>query len=144
MDEKPVSEAKTSKGRLLHSLTMPVRWGDMDALGHVNNILYLQYFEQSRIAWSESLGYSLAQRSEGMILLKSSITYHKPVAYPANIDIRLYAGRLGRTSFTLINELRVEGKGEELWTEGEFVIVWFNYRAGKAVPIPAKLRDILT
>jgi acyl-CoA thioester hydrolase len=143
MDEKPGSETKSSKGKLLHSLAMPVRWGDMDALGHVNNILYLQYFEQSRIAWSESLGYGLDQRSEGMILLKSSITYLKPVTYPANIEIRLYAGRLGRTSFALVNELRVEGKGDELWTEGEFLIVWFDYRAGKAAPIPTKLRVVL-
>ena len=37
--------------KLVHTLQMPIRWGDMDAMGHVNNTLYFRYLETARIAW---------------------------------------------------------------------------------------------
>ena len=122
---------------------MPVRWGDMDALGHVNNIVYLQYFEQSRIEWAESLGRALDQKGESMILLKSSVTYLKPLVYPAALVIRLYAGPVGGSSFTLYNDLFVKGEEATPVAEAEFVIVWFDYRTGKSAKVPQALRALL-
>lgn len=137
------TKSSTPKGALLHDLTMPVRWGDMDAMGHVNNILYLQYFEQCRVEWKDKLGYHLDPAKEGMIVKKASATYYKSVTYPALVNVRMHAGPVGRTSFTQLYELRVAGQGDELWTEGEFLIVWFDYGTGKPAPIPAELRKVL-
>jgi acyl-CoA thioester hydrolase len=122
---------------------MPVRWGDMDALGHVNNIVYLQYFEQSRIEWAESLGRALDQKGESMILLKSIVTYLKPLVYPAELAVRLYAGAVGGSSFTLYNDLFVKGEEVTPVAEGEFVIVWFDYRINKSAKVPQALRALL-
>ena len=129
--------------RLLHSLRLQVRWGDMDALGHVNNAEYLRYFEQSRIAWLEGLGYPVAGQGAGPILAKVSVTYLKPVVYPSELEIRLYAGKVGNSSFTLLSEIVNGRDAAERFTEGEFVTVWVDYDASKSVPIPDRLRAVL-
>ena len=123
-------------------MRFPIRWGEMDALGHVNNAEYLRYFEESRVRWSESLGLHLDGKGDGFILLKASVTYKKQVSYPANVDVALFAGKIGRSSFHLINTLTIEG--DELPAAvGEFIIVWFDYLTGKSAPIPASLRVAL-
>jgi acyl-CoA thioester hydrolase len=122
---------------------MQVRWGDMDALGHVNNAEYLRYFEQSRIEWLEGHGCAVAAVGTGPILAKVSVTYLKPVVYPTEIEIRLYAGHVGNSSFTLLSEIVNGRDASERFTEGEFVTVWVDYERAKSVPIPEKVRAIL-
>lgn len=129
-------------GPKLSTLQLAVRWGEMDALGHVNNAEYLRYFEESRTLWAESHGFHLDGKGEGMILLKASVTYKKQVSYPANIEVVLHAGEIGRSSFNIINTLTVEGDSTPA-AIGEFVIVWFDYESNKSVPIPANLRAVL-
>jgi acyl-CoA thioester hydrolase len=138
-----VTHSKPQRGKLLHQLQMAVRWGDMDALGHVNNTVYLRYFEQSRIEWTESLGRALDQKGESLILLKSIVTYLKPLVYPADLVVRLYAGPVGRSSFTLFNDLFVKGDEATPVADGEFIIVWFDYRSGKSANVPQTMRAIL-
>ena len=133
---------ETKLGTKLSAMRFPVRWGEMDALGHVNNASYLRYFEESRILWSESLGLRLDGTGEGMILLKASVTYKRQVSYPADIDIDLIAGDVGRTSFQLVNTLTITGEAAPA-AIGEFVIVWFDYRTNKPQPVPAALRAVL-
>lgn len=129
--------------RLLHTLRIHVRWGDMDALGHVNNAEYLRYFEQSRVEWLDSLGWRTTGEGTGPILLKGSVTYLKPVVYPAELEVRLYPARVGTTSFTLASEIVNARDALERFTEGEFVIVWFDYAANRPVPVPEALRRVL-
>ncbi len=133
---------ETKPGVKLSSIQFPIRWGEMDSLGHVNNTEYLRYFEESRIRWSDSLGLHLDGKGEGMILLKTTVTYKKQVSYPANVEVALFAGEIGRSSFHVINTLTVEGDSSPA-AVGEFIIVWFDYPAGKSLPIPASLRAVL-
>jgi acyl-CoA thioester hydrolase len=127
---------------LLHTMSFPIRWGELDVLGHVNNAQYLRYFEESRTAWCEVIGRPLRSTGEGMILLKASVTYKKPVGYPASVVVELKAGRIGTTSFDLVNTLVIEGETEVAAT-GEFVIVWFDYVNHQPKPIPAEIRALL-
>jgi acyl-CoA thioester hydrolase len=137
-----MSEQKIEKGRLLSTIRFPIRWGDMDALGHVNNAQYLRYFEESRVDWTQRRGLRLHNEGEGMILLKASVTYKKPVVYPADVSVDLFAGKIGRTSLGMINELTVEGDNSPA-AIGEFVIVWYDYVNEKPAPVPQRLRDLL-
>lgn len=130
-------------GTLLHNMRFPIRWGELDVLGHVNNAQYLRYFEESRTAWCESIGRPLRNTGEGMILLKASVTYKKPVGYPAAVSVELRAGRIGNTSFDLINMLSIEGESG-VAASGEFVIVWFDYVNNKPKSVPAEIRELLT
>ena len=77
-----------------------------------------------------------------MILLKAGVTYKKQVSYPANIEVALYAGEIGRSSFHLTNTLTVQGDSTPA-AIGEFVIVWFDYETNKSAAIPANLRAVL-
>jgi acyl-CoA thioester hydrolase len=129
--------------RLLHSLKLQVRWGDMDALGHVNNAEYLRYFEQSRIEWLEALGYRTTGEGDGPILAKATVTYLKPIVYPSELEVRLFVTRVGNTSFTCGADIVNGRDATERFTEGEFVIVWVDYAAGKSVPLPDRLRAVL-
>lgn len=137
-----VDRSDPKPGLKLSSMRLPVRWGEMDALGHVNNAVYLRYFEESRILWSGTLGFHSDGKGEGMILLKASVTYKKQVSYPANIDLALFAGKIGRSSFNLIQTLTVEGDTVPA-AVGEFVIVWFDYETDNSLPIPAAVRAML-
>ena len=65
-------------------IEMPVRWGDMDAFNHVNNVVYLRYFESARIAYFERLGFgiSIAEQGIGPILASTSCEFKFPLTYP--------------------------------------------------------------
>ena len=136
MNSEPVS------GILLSRMQFPIRWGDMDALAHVNNTLYLRYFEESRVSWAEGIGMPLRTDGEGMILAKATVTFKKPVTYPATVTVDLLAGNIGRSSFTLLNTLTVAGESDPSAT-GECVTVWYDYIGLKSMPLPQKLRSIL-
>jgi acyl-CoA thioester hydrolase len=129
-------------GVLLSTLHFPIRWGDMDAMAHVNNTLYLRYFEESRVSWSQRNGMRLQPVGTGMILANVSVAFRKPVTYPANVVVELHAGRVGRSSFTLLNTLTVEGETEPSAT-GECVIVWYDFENHRSAPVPESLRAIL-
>ena len=139
----PIIAAEKSSGKILFTQHFPIRWGEMDVLGHVNNAQYLRYFEESRTAWCESIGRPLRSSGQGMILLKATATYKKPVSYPANARVELQAGRIGHTSFDLINTLTIEGDTSPACI-GEFVIVWFDYVNKKPLRVPDEMRRFLS
>ena len=78
----------------------------------------------------------------GMIPAKATVTFKKPVTYPANITVDLLAGNIGRSSFTLLNTLTVDGDAEPSAT-GECVTVWYDYVNLKSVTLPESLRAVL-
>jgi acyl-CoA thioester hydrolase len=129
--------------RLLHALRMPVRWSDMDALGHVGHAEYLRYFLQARIAWFESLGLPVTGRGEGPVVLKANLTFLRPVVYPSEIEVRVLAGRVGNTSFHLGGEIVNGRDAAERFTEAQFVFVWTDLANAKPVPVPGRLRTAL-
>ena len=130
------------EGNLLHQVQFPVRWGDMDALGHVNNIVYFQYFETARLQWYELAGFSplAGAAEEGMVIVDNHAQYIKPVVYPATVCIRMGGHSPGRSSFVSTYSLTVD---EELYTIGSSRVVWVNTTAGKSMPLPDAVRVML-
>jgi len=121
---------------------MAVRWGDQDALGHVNNIVYFQYFESARLQWYERLGHGpLANGSEGMVIVDNHAQYLKSVVYPSTITIYMAAHSPGRSSFVSTYHLCV---GEDLYTQGSAKVVWVDRVAGKSMPLPESVRKLLS
>ena len=75
-----------SEQTLLHEHRLDIRWGDMDALGHVNNVIYFRYFEQARASWLATIGentFVLCQKSKLINLL---INKEFRVAHVFNLD----------------------------------------------------------
>ncbi|MBU1238061.1 MAG: acyl-CoA thioesterase [Gammaproteobacteria bacterium] len=129
--------------RLMHTSRIPVRWGDMDAMGHVNNTIYFRYAEQSRIEWLESLGFSLdVGRDEAAVIVNASCTFLLPITYPATVEVLLYADRPGRSSVPTFYEMRCVGD-EKLYAEGAAKVVWFHPATGKSMELPARIRALI-
>ncbi len=122
-------------------VVIAVRWGDMDALGHVNNACYFRYMEQARIQWLESLGQGLSLDRQGPILATAQCNYLKPVTYPARLRVQVRGEKPGRSSFVLRYRLLLDDG--TLAAEGETVIVWVDYAKGRSVPLPESLRAVM-
>jgi acyl-CoA thioester hydrolase len=118
-----------------------VQWGDQDAFRHVNNTVYLRWFESSRIAYSRRLGiWDLLETANiGPILASIRCDYRRPLTYPDTVRVGTRAVRVGRTSLTL--EHRVVGLASNaIAAEGTGVLVLYDYNKSEPCPIPDALR----
>ena len=116
-------------------------WGDMDALGHVNNARYFTWFESARLALFERVGLAAAGRpSVGPILAHTRCDFLAPVVHPAELVAGTRIERLGTTSFTMAYGVAHAAAPERLVARGEGVVVLIDYASGGKVPIPAELR----
>ena len=123
---------------------IPVRWGDMDARGHVNNTIFYRYFESSRIALFRFLNI-YEQPTEvrvGPILSFQSCYYKAPLTYPDTITVGAkIVGVEG--SKIIIKHAIVSEKLHRKAAEGESHIVWYNYETQKKAEIPENLKQEL-
>ena len=136
----PDPAALMPQGSFLYQCHYPIRWGDMDALGHVNNAVDFRYFEQARLEWYERQVGALYNDSEGILIVDNHAEYLKPVVYPAHITIRMGGHSPGRSSFISTYTLTVE---DVLYTRGSSKVVWVDFRAGKSTPMPESIREML-
>ena len=131
--------------KLIHTTTIPIRWGDMDAYGHVNNTLYFRFMEQARCEWLEEQGYKVAPEGEAPVIINAACTFMVPMTYPGTVEVKTFAGHLGRSSLETTYEMRiVENVGSEtVFALGSAKIVWMDTATGKSVPIPDELRALV-
>jgi len=132
----------THARKLVHTSRMPIRWGDMDALGHVNNTVYFRYMEQARLEWL----YAYVERHGGVyagqipVIINASCTFLAPLVYPGELEVRMFLGEAGRTSV---------GSHYEIWmtqtkyADGAAKIVWVDRKTMRPVPLPETLKSIL-
>ena len=119
---------------------MPIRWGDQDALGHLNNTVYFRVMEQARIEWLESFGYGTALTlTQGPVIVNASCTFLIPFTYPGTIDCRMFSGHPGRSSVPTYYEMRLVGE-DRIYAEGTAKLVWIDIRTGKSIALPDSLR----
>jgi acyl-CoA thioester hydrolase len=129
--------------KLMRTDRVPMRWGEMDALGHMNNVSYFRYFEQARISWFDSLQIDYRPGSEGPILGSISCRYLKPAVYPVEFELTTWIGQPGRSSFRIWNELYRAGNPAERYAEAEAAMVWINISDGRSRPLPDWMRSLL-
>ena len=126
--------------KLVHTERIAIRWGDMDAMGHVNNTVYFRYMEQARIAWFEALVPQAGQRGDiGIVIVNASCNFRRPLNYPGTVEVRLFAGRPGGSSVATHYELLIEG---QLYADGAATVVFIN-REQKPLRIPQHIRDLI-
>jgi len=124
-------------------LPIEVRYGDLDPQGHLNNAKYLTYFEQARIHYLAQLGLFSKNQSFieiGIILAEARITFLAPVHFGAEIKIGMRVSGMGNKSMTTEYTLRETSTEQEL-ANGSAVLVAYDYRTGKTIPIPDAWRE---
>jgi acyl-CoA thioester hydrolase len=125
--------------------TERVRFGDLDAMRHLNNVVFLRYFETARIAYLKQLvpahDPANPERDDfGVIFAECHINYRSPVYFDETVEVRCKIGTVRRSSFRVEFEMRVEGR---LAAEGYGVLVGFDYVNQQAAQLPDSLRETL-
>jgi acyl-CoA thioester hydrolase len=130
--------------RLVLTENIPIRWGDMDAMMHVNNTVYFRYMEQARISWVETMGMNTSKDGdEGPVVASAACKFRKPLTYPGTVEVKVYAGRPGRTSLPTYYEMRRTDDPDTLFATGDALFVWISNATGKPTPFPERLRERL-
>ena len=130
-----------SQFRFYHPIE--VRYGDLDPQGHVNNAKHLTYFEQARIAYLMELGLFSKDQSFmeiGVILADVHITYLEPVYFGQNIKVGVNIAKLGNKSMDWKQDI-VDADTDKEIARGEIIMVTYDYREGKTIPIPQEWRE---
>jgi acyl-CoA thioester hydrolase len=129
---------------LVHRMTMPIRWGDMDAMGHVNNTVYFRYLEIARIEWFREIGCEPDPAGEGPLIVNAFCNFHKQLEYPGDIHLAMYVSNPGRSSFeTWVTIERQDDRGV-IYASGGATIVWVDFPKQKSAPLPDWIRKLLT
>lgn len=125
-----------------HFLPLDVRWGDADALGHINNVQYVRYIESARIDYAKAvndLDFE-AGVEECWILADLQCSYVGQLHYPSHIEVATRTSKLGNSSAVLIASIFVDGRDEPVFTS-KAVVVWFDYINQASLKIPDKVRE---
>ncbi len=121
--------------RYVHRLQ--VRFGDLDALGHVNHAKYLTYVEQARTMWARDVLRVDVPEALRFVIATLHCDFLAPLGFADFVDVGWRLTRVGRSSATCKFELTAEGRTVG---RGDTVIVWADPKAGRAVPLPDDLR----
>lgn len=137
-------EDHQSPPHLLYTSPMEVRWGDMDALGHVNNTVYFRFMEQCRVEWLDvAVGPTVAGK-EGPVIVNAHCNFRRQLKYPARIAVDMYAGKLGRTSVETTYVIRDASDSGIIYADGGAKVVWVDFEKEKSTAMPDSLRQLLT
>jgi len=120
----------------------PVAWGEMDALGHVNNIVYFRYFESARMQYFGHMRFweYMEETGIGPILGFTDCKFRKPLTYPDQVFVGTRVRTLLADRF--IMEYRViSEKQEGIVAEGEGVIVIYDYRTRQKATMPLDVKS---
>lgn len=122
-------------------IVQEVRWGDMDAFGHVNNAKYFTYCESARIHYFEGIELDSYREDErhGPAVVTATCNFLRQVHHPATLEVGVRATQIGRKSFTLEYVIVRREDGERV-ADGSSVVVWVDYGEGKSIPLPEALK----
>ena len=125
-------------------MRMPIRWGDMDAMGHVNNTSYFRYLETVRIDWMYSIGCVPDPKGEGPVIVNAFCNFYKQLEYPGDILIRMYASDPGRTTFETWGTMERIDQPGVIYAAGGATTIWVDFPSQKAVTLPDWMRTIVS
>jgi acyl-CoA thioester hydrolase len=130
--------------KLTYEMVIPIRWGDMDAMGHVNNTIYFRYLEIVRIEWMHSLGMPLDPNGPGFVIVNAFCNFIRQLEYPGDILAKHYVASPGRSSFDTFITLERVGEPGTLYATGGATTVWIDFPAKLSLPLPDAVRAAIS
>jgi acyl-CoA thioester hydrolase len=129
---------------LTHETLIPIRWGDMDAMGHVNNTIYFRYMEIVRLEWLFQIGAGPNPEGFGSVIVNAFCNFIRQLEFPGEVLAKHYVANPGRSSFdTYITLERSDAPGL-IYAEGGATTVWTEFKAQKSAPMPPWLRSLVS
>jgi len=116
---------------------LPVAWGEMDAMGHVNGVIFIRYFETSRFTYFARLGPALegmGAADRGWILASLTCRYRAPLTFPDTVSVGTRVAAVGTDRYLMEHRV-VSHRLGKVAAEGDVLIVAYDYRAGSKTPL---------
>jgi acyl-CoA thioester hydrolase len=129
--------------KLSCEMVIPIRWGDMDAMGHVNNTIYFRYLEIVRIEWFRQIASVPAPTGVGPVIVNAFCNFYKQLEYPGDILAKHYVCNPGRTSFDTYITLERTDEPGLIYAAGGAKTVWVDFPKQKSVPLPHEIRALI-
>ncbi|MDZ5456690.1 acyl-CoA thioesterase [Azohydromonas lata] len=129
--------------RLVFESRIAIRWGDMDAMGHVNNTVYFRYLEMVRVDWLQSHGVPPDPDGSGPVIVNAFCNFHQQLEYPGDLLARFYVARPGRSSFETYTTLERTDRPGDIAASGGAKVVWADSNTKRSVPLPQWVRALL-
>jgi len=124
----------------VHRHHEPIRWGDMDAFRHVNNVQFFRYLESARVEYAMAvIRGEVTSEGENIILADIRCAFRRQLRWPGEIDVFTRTSRVGRTSFGL-QQVVCNAANSEVVATADTVLVWFAFGAQKPAVVPDTLR----
>ena len=123
-------------------IEIPVAWGEMDSLQHVNNIVYFRYFESARMAYFEKVDIwnYMNETGIGPILASTQCKFKIPLTYPDTVSVGTKISELEADRYVM-KYVAVSHAHAKVAAEGEGLIVSYDYRALKKAALPDVIRE---
>ena len=134
-----IPEAK----KLVFEMIIPIRWGDMDAMNHLNNTVYFRYLETARIDWMCSIGCQPNASGHGPVIVNAFCNFYKQLEYPGDVLTKMYVSDPGRTTFETWGTMERADNPGIICAAGGATTIWVDFPAQKALALPDWLRQIV-
>jgi len=130
--------------KFTHEVLIPIRWGDMDAMGHVNNTIYFRYLEIARLEWLYRVGGPPDPQGCGPVIVNAFCNFIRQLEFPGDVLARHYVTNPGRSSFDTYITLARADDPAVIYAEGGSKTVWTDFKAQKSAPMPDWLRALVS
>ena len=117
-------------------IEIPVRWGDLDALGHVNNIRFIQYLEEARCVWLSQTDGAWGDQSTGPVVVNLDCNFRQTIKWPTTVQVRLYVEPGNGRSVTLRYLLTDADDPDRIHADASTVLVWIDTRTNRSIDPP--------
>lgn len=129
--------------KLVYELSIPIRWGDMDAMGHLNNGTYFRYMESIRLDWMYSVNAVPDPRGEGPIIVNAFCNFYKQLEYPGDVLTKMYVSDPARSTFETWCTLERADQPGIICAAGGATTIWVDFPSKKSKPLPDWVRQII-
>lgn len=123
-------------------IPVEVRWGDLDAFGHVNNAAFLVYAQEARVIWLSSLGPQMRDETRMPVVAAVNCNFRRQLGWPARVVVELSIARLGNTSATIAHQIVDAADATCVYADGETVMVWIDPASGRSIAMPNAVREM--
>jgi len=157
--------------KLVFELRIPIRWGDMDAMNHVNNTIYFRYLETCRIDWMQSIGCFWGQspnshspkadpadatqsvaaklvsdpnNNQGPVIVNAFCNFYKQLEYPGDVLVKMYVSDPARTTFESWATMERVDQPGVIYAAGGATTIWVDFPKQKAMTMPDWLRQLVS
>ena len=130
--------------KLVFEMIIPIRWGDMDAMNHVNNTTYFRYLETIRIEWMRSIGCQPDPSGEGPVIVNAFCNFYKQLEYPGDVRMKMYVSDPARSTFESWGTMERTDNPGVVYAAGGATSIWVNFPAQKSAPLPQWMLPHLT